>query len=114
MFRSVLQIAAEMAKGFPSVTGRLCEIKFKNMKATYKRIKTLQRQTGEGGSQWPYLEQMDDLLRNDVAVNPNNVAEVGAAGFNRIQRAQVIITSSIVYEFANQFFLYSGLSSRRG
>jgi hypothetical protein len=61
------------------------------MKARYKIIKKRQRETGsEGGSQWPYYVLMDDLLRNDLAINPNNVAEVGAAGFKRIQRAPVI------------------------
>ena len=34
------QIAAEMSKKDPqAVTGRMCEVKFKNMKTTYKTIK---------------------------------------------------------------------------
>ena len=36
----ILQIAGEMAtKGFPGVTGRLFEVKFKNKKARYKIIR---------------------------------------------------------------------------
>lgn len=103
---SHLQIAGEMAnRGFPGVTGRLCEIKFKNMKARYKIIKTRQRETGtEGGSRWQYYDLMDDLLRNDLAVNPNNVAEVGAAGFNRIQREPVNIQPKcLCFFFVSEF-----------
>jgi hypothetical protein len=85
------QIAAEMSKkGFSAVTGRMCEVKFKNMKTTYKTIKMRQQQSGSGGeSRWPYFQKMHDLLRNDVAVNPDNIVEAGASGFNRIRRRAV-------------------------
>ncbi len=72
------------------LTGRICEIKFKNMKAQYKNIKKRNGKTGRGGPpSWPYFDTMDELLRHDVAVNPQNIAEIGAAGFNYIPRRAV-------------------------
>jgi hypothetical protein len=55
---SFFQIAAEMSKkGFSAVTGRMCEVKFKNMKTTYKTIKMRQQQSGSGReSRWPYFQ----------------------------------------------------------
>jgi hypothetical protein len=32
---------------------------------------------------------MDDLLRKDVAVNPTNIIEAGASGYNTIKRRWV-------------------------
>ncbi|EFX63761.1 hypothetical protein DAPPUDRAFT_335016 [Daphnia pulex] len=73
--------------GHAGLTGRICEIKFKNMKAQYKNIKKRNGQTGRGGPpSWPYFDTMDELLRHDLAVNPQNIAEIGAAGINYIPR----------------------------
>ena len=78
-------------KGCNGVTGRLCSEKFKNLKTRYLAIKKRLSQTGSGGEPtWPYFSLMNELLRRNVAVNPNNIAEAGAAGFNRIRRNQVI------------------------
>ncbi len=75
------------------VTGRMCSDKFKNLKTRYKTIQARSHQTGSGGecrqSNWPYFAKMHDLLRNGVAVNPDNVYEIGAARFNWIRRRQV-------------------------
>ena len=77
--------------GHAGMTGRICEIKFKNMKAQYKNIKKRIGKTGRGGPpKWPYYETMEELLRHDVAVNPQNIVEIGAAGFNYIPRRAVI------------------------
>ncbi len=68
------------------MTGRMCEVKFKNMKATLRTIKLRLGKTGAaGGTKLPYFEVMSNLLGHDVAINPNNIAEAGAAGFNRIR-----------------------------
>ena len=40
----------------------------------------------EGPPTWPYYDTIDKLLRHDVAVNPQNIAEIGAAGLNYIPR----------------------------
>ncbi len=57
--------------GHVGMTGRICEIKFKNMKSQYKNIKKRIGQTGTGRPPtWPYYDEMDELLRHDVAVNP--------------------------------------------
>lgn len=75
------------------ITGRMCSDKFKNLKTRYKTIKARSNQTGNGGesrqSNWPYFEKMHELLLNDAAVNPDNVYEFGAAGFNRIRRSRI-------------------------
>lgn len=94
--------------GFRGITGRLCEIKFKNLKATYKTIRKRLGQTGGGGEiSWPYFDVMDDLLKNDAAVNPNNIAEAGAAGFNRIRQNRVDRTKNfyVVCNVITRFFL---------
>lgn len=76
--------------GHVGMTGRICEIKFKNMKSQYKNIKKRIGQTGTGRPPtWPYYDEMDELLRHDVAVNPQNIVEMGAAGFNYIPRRAV-------------------------
>lgn len=69
--------------GFRGISGRLCEIKFKNLKATYKTIKKRLGQTGRGAGEisWPYFDVMDDLLKNDAAVNPNNIARTKKISF---------------------------------
>jgi hypothetical protein len=57
------------------------------MKAQYKNIKKRNGKTRRGGPpSWPYFDTMDKLLRHDVAVNPQNIAEIEAAGFNYIPR----------------------------
>jgi hypothetical protein len=96
-----LKIAAEMSKkGFNGVTGRMCEVKFKNLKTRFKIIKTKNGQTGNGrGPTWPYYDKMDDLFRNDVAVNPNNIVEAGAAGFNRIRRRAVSLHKYLPFSY---------------
>ncbi len=44
----LFQIAADMAtQGFSVVTGRMCDVKFKNLKTTYKTIKMRQQQSLE-------------------------------------------------------------------
>ena len=82
-----VQVAQAMVgQGFPEATGRVCERKFRNLKATYRAIKTRSRQTGEaGGPRWPYFALFDDLFRNDAAINPENILEAGT-GYNRIGR----------------------------
>ena len=53
------------------------------MKAQYKNLKKRIGKTGRGGPpKWPHYETMDELLRHDVAVNPENIVEIGAAGLN--------------------------------
>ena len=79
------------------MTGRMCEVKFKNMKTTYKTIKMRQQQSGSGGeSRWPYFQKMHDLLRNDVAVNPDNIVEAGASGGSSVVGSGLYFTSKHV------------------
>jgi hypothetical protein len=76
--------------GHTGMTGRICEIKFKHMKAQYKNIKKRNGKTGRGGPpSWPYFDKMDELLRHDVAVYPQKISEIEAAGFNYIPRRAV-------------------------
>ncbi|EFX62192.1 hypothetical protein DAPPUDRAFT_252409 [Daphnia pulex] len=57
------------------------------MKAQYKNIKKRNGKTGRGEPpSWPYFDTMDKLLRHYVAVNPQKIAEIEAAGFNYIPR----------------------------
>ncbi len=84
--------------GFAGVTGRMCEQKFKNMKATYMKSKAAREKTGaEGGSKWPYYDLMDSLLRKNHAINPDNILEAGACGFNKIRRKKVTIVMGIFF-----------------
>lgn len=76
--------------GFNGASGFNCEKKFKHMRTTYESIIYRLSRTGGGGeSRWLYFDQMHELLKNDVAVNPDNIVEAGAAGFNRIRRHSV-------------------------
>jgi hypothetical protein len=43
----------------------------------------------KGVSKWLFFDAMDDLLRKDVAVNPTNIIEAGASGYNTIKRRWV-------------------------
>jgi hypothetical protein len=77
-------------KGAKGVTARMCRDKFKNLKARYKQIQSRQKSTGAAGeTKWPFWNAMDDLLRKDVAVNPDNIIEAGAAGYRAIKRRWV-------------------------
>ena len=83
-------------QGFVEATGRICERKFRNLKATYRAIFTRNRRTGEagGGTRWPYFRLFDELFRNDPAINPDNIIEAGA-GYNRIGQ-RVTETSTLI------------------
>jgi hypothetical protein len=82
------KIAAIMEeKGCKGVSARMCKDKFKNLKTRYKAIIARTHSTGaEGVSKWLFLDAMDDHLRKDVAVNPTNIIEAGASGYNTIKR----------------------------
>lgn len=62
------------------VTGRMCEVKFANLKATYKS--NLARLTSNAESTWTFFDAMAELLDNDPSIDPNNILEAGASGFN--------------------------------
>ena len=48
-------------RGITARSGRSCEIKFKNLKARYRAIKTRSNETGREGDQpWVYYQVMDD------------------------------------------------------
>jgi hypothetical protein len=95
----------EKFAGCRGITGRICETRFKNLKRKYPSLKTTSQQTGrQGPTTWPYYDLFDDLLRNDRAINPNNILEVGA-GWNRIRRREVkkifysLFSSNIMFVF---------------
>ena len=85
------KIAAIMEeKGSKGVSARMYKDKLKNLKTRYKAIIARRHSTGaEGVSKWLYFDAMDDLLRKDVAVNPTNIIEAGASGYNTIKRRWV-------------------------
>lgn len=74
-------------KGCTGVTGRMCSQKFKNLKTRFKIIKKRRGKTGSAGEPtWPYYHHMEELLRNDKTIHPDNLIEAGAGGFNRVRR----------------------------
>ena len=76
--------------GWAGFTGRKCEVKFKNFKAQFRKIKTRMHQTKrEGNFQWPFYDIFDDLFQKDAAINPDHVEKVGV-GVNRLRRRFVI------------------------
>ena len=92
--------------GHAGITGRIYEIKLKNMKAQYKNIKKRNGRTGRGGPPtWPYYDTMDKLLRHDVAVNPQNIAEIGAAGLNYIPRRVIRFICEFNVNWNFKFYL---------
>ncbi|KAK4885737.1 hypothetical protein RN001_002008 [Aquatica leii] len=56
-------------KGYP-FTGDNCDIKFRNLKKTYKRIKDNNNGSGRGAISWPYFKQFDELFGSSHAVLP--------------------------------------------
>ncbi|KAK9703617.1 Myb/SANT-like DNA-binding domain [Popillia japonica] len=52
------------------VTGDECDIKFRNLKETYKRIKENNSETGRGTITWPYFDQFDSIFAFSYAVQP--------------------------------------------
>jgi hypothetical protein len=92
--------------GHAGITGRICEIKFKIMKAQYKNIKKRNGRTGRRGPPtWPYYDTMDKLLRHDVAVNPQNIAEIGAARLNYIPRRVIRFICEFNVNWNLKFYL---------
>ncbi len=92
-----------MQKG---LTARMCREKFKNLKARYKQIQSRQKSTGAAGeTKWPFWNAMDDLLRKDDAVNPDNIIEAGAAGYRAIKRRWVSNIFFFYLLIGNDFFL---------
>lgn len=43
--------------------------KFRNLKATYLKIKDRHKKTGEGRQSWPYYEEFEQIFLNDMTVN---------------------------------------------
>lgn len=86
------------------VTAWDCNNKFKNMTATFKKIKKRTRESGGGPPpSWPYYEKMEELTQFDVAVNPKNILQCGAAGvssFNDDRDDEVLFT--ILQKFATE------------
>ena len=81
-------------KGHIGLTGRLCDIKFKNMREQYLNIKKRNGRTGSGPPPtWPNFGTMDELLQHDLAINPQNIVEMGANNFNFIPRRAVWLLS---------------------
>ncbi len=68
------------------------------MKGIYMKIKAAREKTGAGGSKWPYYDLKDSLLRKYHAVNPDNILEAGACGFNKIRRNKVTIVMEICFD----------------
>ncbi|KAB0790135.1 hypothetical protein PPYR_15540 [Photinus pyralis] len=82
MFRSSKKtnksIWALIAKTFcekgMSVTGDQCDLKFRNLKKTYKRIKDSNSKTGRGTYSWPYFTIFEEMFATDADVNPLCIA----------------------------------------
>ena len=85
------QIAAIMEERVcKGVNSRMCKDKFNNLKTHSKAIIARRHSPGEEGvSKWVFLNAMDDLPRKDLAVNPTNIIEAGASGYNTIKRRWV-------------------------
>ncbi|XP_031328892.1 uncharacterized protein LOC116159930 [Photinus pyralis] len=48
----------------------LCDRKFRNLKGTYIKLVRKKRKTGEAPIKWPYFSLMQDILNQDVNINP--------------------------------------------
>ena len=72
-------------KNISGLTGRKCQEKFKTLKTRLKN--KVKRKPGGGKAEnWPYLERMKEILKNDKSIFPDHVFQVGAAGEKPIQR----------------------------
>lgn len=68
-------IAQEVNESGYTFTGEQCDLKFRNLKKTYKRIVDSNNKTGRGTKTWPYFQQFNRLFSKDPEVQP--VAIVG-------------------------------------
>ncbi|KAF5294617.1 hypothetical protein FQR65_LT10723 [Abscondita terminalis] len=64
-----LQVAKEINKKGYNFTGAECDLKFRNLKKTYKRIKDNNNSSGRGTITWPYFDTFDAIFGNDADVN---------------------------------------------
>ncbi|KAF5281985.1 hypothetical protein FQA39_LY00509 [Lamprigera yunnana] len=63
-------IAECMAKKGHMFTGVQCDIKFRNLKETYKRIIDNNKGTGNGAISWPYFDLFDSLFGKSADTVP--------------------------------------------
>ncbi|KAK4875416.1 hypothetical protein RN001_011838 [Aquatica leii] len=63
-------IARSMKSKYSMVTSEQCDVKFRNLKKTYKRIKDNNHQSGAGAITWPYFDTFDLWFRNNAAIQP--------------------------------------------
>lgn len=64
-------VAEEMQKiGHYMVTGEMCDIKYRNLLATYKTNKKKKEQSGESSITWEYFNQFDTILGEKACIAP--------------------------------------------
>lgn len=85
-------------KGY-SVTGDQCDIKFRNLKKTYKRIKDNNNQTGTGAITWSYFEKFEILFGKKPDLSP---VALGSSMQGYIMNEQRIDTPSTSGSFSDQ------------
>ncbi|KAF5290747.1 hypothetical protein FQR65_LT20600 [Abscondita terminalis] len=66
-------IAKQMNDNGYHVTGEQCDIKFRNLKKTYKRIKDNNSSTGAGAISWPYFSNFDNIFGHSHDINPQSL-----------------------------------------
>ncbi|KAJ4438912.1 hypothetical protein ANN_14866 [Periplaneta americana] len=64
-------IAHEISKATTvSISGEACDIKYRNLLATYRANKKKQTKTGEGSINWEYFSIMDEVLGHKASSSP--------------------------------------------
>lgn len=81
--------------GAVGATARMCEVKFANMKATYKTISARLGPNAE--SSWRFYDAMAELFKDDPSVHPDNVIEAGADGYSRKRPARTAVRFSFFF-----------------
>ncbi|KAK9688388.1 Myb/SANT-like DNA-binding domain [Popillia japonica] len=92
-----LSVAKNINERGYTFTGDQCDLKFRNLKKTYKRIVDSNGKTGRDAINWPYFSVFNDIFGTDADVTPTCL---------------VSNTSGITYTVSNDAETSSAESSR--
>ncbi|XP_029342275.1 uncharacterized protein LOC103307616 [Acyrthosiphon pisum] len=76
-------ISAELNKFGFSVTGEMCQRKWRTHTTTYKNIKEKNSKTGRGRDSWEYFDEMESIFSKDPSYTP--LATI-SCGFKSVER----------------------------
>ncbi|KAB0805297.1 hypothetical protein PPYR_02267 [Photinus pyralis] len=84
-----LRIANEMSKRGYLFTGDQCDLKFRNLKKTYKRIKDNNKSSGRGAIVWPYMDMFERVFGSAPDINPKATVSTFATSLNTLKSANL-------------------------